>query len=180
MINKELLKVVVDRLKKKAHLGLYFYGNESASALERHKDFLVVGDVMIVMIFTRDTGMHSGGWFRNPDYERCYHLSLSFRGASGNPMEITTRLEFAPQLHDLAREVCCEFYGANFNFILAEPPFSELGKQLQVWHYRIFCNERWAPIIPRKEVYSSDYTESRWLSFSELYGHKPETLTTVD
>lgn len=31
------------------------------------------------LFFTRDGGMHSSGWFKNPDYERCYHLSLSFR-----------------------------------------------------------------------------------------------------
>ena len=32
-----------------------------------------------VVIFTRDTGMHASGWFKNPDYERCLHLSLSFK-----------------------------------------------------------------------------------------------------
>lgn len=29
------------------------------------------------VLFTRDAGMHTSGWMRNPDYERCLHLSLS-------------------------------------------------------------------------------------------------------
>ena len=33
----------------------------------------------VQIIFTRDTGHHSSGWLKNPDYERCWHLSLSYR-----------------------------------------------------------------------------------------------------
>ena len=28
------------------------------------------------LIYTMDEGMHSIGWWKNPDYARCYHLSL--------------------------------------------------------------------------------------------------------
>lgn len=31
-----------------------------------------------MLLFTRDIGHHTSGWWKNPDYERCYHLSLSF------------------------------------------------------------------------------------------------------
>lgn len=31
-----------------------------------------------VALFTHDRGMHSSGWWKNPDYEQCLHLSLSF------------------------------------------------------------------------------------------------------
>ncbi len=30
------------------------------------------------LIYTRDVDMHESGWFKNPDYDRCYHPSLSF------------------------------------------------------------------------------------------------------
>lgn len=33
-----------------------------------------------IVIFTRDVGYHTSGWWKNPDYERCYHLSISFPG----------------------------------------------------------------------------------------------------
>jgi hypothetical protein len=34
----------------------------------------------VTLLFTRDQGHHLGGWFKNPDFERCYHLSLNFSG----------------------------------------------------------------------------------------------------
>ena len=30
----------------------------------------------ITIAFTRDVGYHSSGWWKNPDFERCYHLSI--------------------------------------------------------------------------------------------------------
>lgn len=32
-----------------------------------------------VVLFTRDVGHHTSGWMKNPDFERCLHLSLSYR-----------------------------------------------------------------------------------------------------
>jgi hypothetical protein len=32
-----------------------------------------------ILILTRESGYHTSGWWKNPDYERCLHLSLSFR-----------------------------------------------------------------------------------------------------
>ena len=29
------------------------------------------------LIYTRDFGAHSSGWKKNPDFEQCYHLSIS-------------------------------------------------------------------------------------------------------
>lgn len=34
------------------------------------------------LVYTRDVGHHSCGWWKNPDYERCYHLSLSWPGGT--------------------------------------------------------------------------------------------------
>lgn len=32
----------------------------------------------LMTILTRDIGYHSSGWWKNPDFERCLHLSISF------------------------------------------------------------------------------------------------------
>lgn len=50
------------------------------------------------LIFTRDAGMHSSGWWKNPDYERCWHLSLSFVSPlTGDvlPKDVKTSLSMA-------------------------------------------------------------------------------------
>lgn len=38
-----------------------------------------------------------------------------------------------------------------------------------VYHYRLFCDEAWKPIMPRGEVYSTQFTERGWKSFSDLH-----------
>src|SRR5690606_31231568 len=40
--------------------------------------YAVAPDVSACLIYTRDVGHHSNGWWKNPDYERCRHLSISF------------------------------------------------------------------------------------------------------
>lgn len=113
-----------------------------------------------LLIFTRDAGMHSGGWWKNPDYERCWHLSLSFHDP------ITG--ESAPKNTKLTDEWLDAFYGDDQRYLWAESPYSLEGKRRGVWHYRLFCDPSWAPILPRGEVYSKEFTERGWMSFSEL------------
>lgn len=113
-----------------------------------------------LLIFTRDSNMHMGGWWKNPDYERCWHLSLSFYDP-----ETEERAPKNPKLTDEWLEV---FYGDDQRYVWAEPPFSPQGKTNGVWHYRVFCDPAWQPILPRGEVYSKEFTERGWLSFSEL------------
>lgn len=112
------------------------------------------------IILTRDTGHHTSGWWKNPDYERCLHLSLSFLDpATAEPIE---------HQHDIAAEWCDLFFPGITNLIWAEPPYSEQGKQADTWHYRVFYSSGWAaPILPRGEVYSKEFTEAGWLSWSD-------------
>jgi len=60
------------------------------------------------------------------------------------------------------------FYGDDCRYIWAEPPYSEEGRKSDIWHYRLFCDINWQPILPRGEVYSKDFTEKGWKSFSEI------------
>jgi hypothetical protein len=117
------------------------------------------------MIYTRDAGHHSGGWWKNPDYERCLHLSISF---CVNPTD-------APLPFDRreAEKIARAFFEDDCAKAWVEPPYSPRGIKLEVYHYRLFCDEGWQPIIPRCEVYTRDATPARWKSFSEIHGWSP-------
>ena len=116
------------------------------------------------IILTRDSGYHSCGWWKNPDYERCYHLSLSFR----DPVTFESR----PYDKVLASQWVKEFFGHDDKLIWCEPPYSPEGKAAGVHHYRLFCDLAWHPIKPRGEVYSREFTKKGWKSFSEIHGEK--------
>jgi hypothetical protein len=114
------------------------------------------------IIFTRDIGHHSSGWWKNPDYERCFHLSISFLV---NPTD--EPLPFRPKIGE---RIAKAFYGEDVRKVWCERPYSEEGKIRDVHHYRLFCDPLWTPILPRGEVYRKDETPAGWLSFSELHG----------
>ena len=116
------------------------------------------------MIFTRDIDMHLSGWWKNPDYNQCYHLSLSFRDRETGLPKQKDKL--------LTRMYAQAFFPNNTNWLWSEPPFTPNGKLQDVWHYRLFCNEQWQPTYPRGEVYTKKFTEKGWKSFSELQDKK--------
>lgn len=119
-------------------------------------------EVSARLIYTRDIGHHSSGWFKNPDYERCLHLSISF---CVNPTD-------APVPFDkkTGQKIAEAFFEYETRKLWIEPPYSPEGKRADVHHYRLFCDERWNPIIPRGEVYDKTLTEVGWKSFSEIHG----------
>jgi hypothetical protein len=109
------------------------------------------------IVYTKEYGYHSGGWWKNPEYERCWHLSISFRSGSEKKA---------------LNEILDYLFGAYKNLLWIEPPYSAEGKSMNVWHYRLFCDENWQPIKPRGEVYDTNFTERGWKSFSELNANK--------
>jgi hypothetical protein len=119
------------------------------------------------LIFTRDSGAHSGGWWKNPDYELCKHLSLSFIAYDWGRRDYGPR----PQDRGKAAEWCELFFGRDACRLLwVEPPFTPEGKAADVFHYRLFCDQAWVPIKPRGEVYSRHLTEAGWKSWSDIHG----------
>lgn len=118
------------------------------------------------LFFTRDGGMHTSGWFKNPDYERCYHLSISFRDPeTGQP---------APFDRHSAEVWVTAFFGDDQRYAWMEGPKTPDGKKCDVWHWRVFCDEHWQPIKPRGEVYSRELTAAGWESWSDRHGDAPE------
>lgn len=109
------------------------------------------------IIFTRETGYHSSGWWKNPEYERCYHLSIGFPGGKSKKT---------------LEKILGHLFGKHTDWLWIEPPYSPEGKSKDIWHYRLFCDTNWQPIKPRGEVYSTQFTERGWRSFSELHSKK--------
>lgn len=118
------------------------------------------------IIFTRDAGMHASGWWKNPDFDRCFHLSLSFVDVD----LVNDRFYARPQDRQLAARWCWTFFQGDARKLWIEPPFSDVGKARDVYHYRLFVDEGWQPITPRGEVYSKRYTPAGWRSWSDIHG----------
>lgn len=150
----EILIAALQKVKKQAWVGVF---NGIAESIYNQVYLMEsrwwIEELECLICFTRDTGHHSSGWWKNPDYERCYHLSISFPG--GRNQKAIERL-----LDGL--------YGEHKRWAWVEPPYSDKGKAKEVWHYRLFCDEHWQPIKPRGEVYSKEFTEAGWKSYSEV------------
>lgn len=112
-----------------------------------------------LLVFTRDEGMHACGWFKNPDFDRCFHLSLSY-------VDLATHT-LLPQNHELSDQWVDHFYGDNRRYLWTESPYSDGGKEHDVWHYRLLCDPSWTPMIPKGEPYSKDQTPAGWKSYSD-------------
>lgn len=128
-------------------------------------DIRLGAELQASIIFTRDIGHHTSGWWKNPDFERCWHLSTSFWS---RPEAISLPNDKL-QSERLARA----FFADDARLLWCEAPYSAMGKARDVWHYRLFCNPGWQAIKPRGEVYSTAFTGLGWQSFSELHGYRP-------
>ena len=122
-------------------------------------------DVSAGLIYTRDVGHHTHGWWKNPDYERCLHLSISFMV---NPTDAPL-----PFNRPAAQVIAEAFFEDDARKCWIETPYSPEGKVRDVHHYRLFCDQSWTPILPRGEVYSREQTPANWRSFSEIHGWSP-------
>lgn len=148
--HKEILAGALRKIKEKSETG-FFDGQSMTSYMADCRWWIEQHECLI--IFTRDIGHHACGWWKNPDYERCYHLSISFPGGRNkNSLE----------------KILDGLFGSDKRKVWIEPPYSEFGKSKEVWHYRLFCDPLWQPIIPRGEVYTKEFTEKGWKSYSEL------------
>lgn len=127
----------------------------------------------VLAIFTRDMGHHSSGWWKNPDYERCKHLSLSF-------FDPETREPTGDRNVMLSTAIISLLFGKDKRLLWCEPPYSDDGKQRCVWHYRLFCDPAWEPILPRGEVYNRELTEAGWLSYSDVQAALSKQLEESD
>lgn len=168
------IRLAVEALRRQAMTGVY---NGRPSGMRYLESCRIIHPASgAVAIFTRDTGHHSSGWLKNPDYERCWHLSLS-----PIPSQIIT---LVPVFRELDRKVkrlwIDAAFGDHLRYVWAESPKSPEGIARDVWHWRLFCDEHWQPILPRKEVYSKDFTELGWRSASQVLAEEGYYLSETE
>jgi hypothetical protein len=162
----EHMAPVAAEMRRRAKHGLFNGRQEPGNMLYIRRCTVDDAATRTRLIFTRDTGHHTSGWLKNPDYERCWHLSTSpIQGLILLPGEQLGE----PDKPTLALWVRA-FYGDDIRAVWHESPKSEVGKRHDVWHWRLFCDEHWVPLVPRKEVYSLDFTELDWRSASQVLG----------
>lgn len=121
----------------------------------------------ISTILTRDVGYHSSGWMKTPELERCLHLSIAFFDpASGSPIS---------QDHATATLLIKAMFFPSVKWTWTEPPSGDVAMQHDLWHYRLFCNEKWQPLNPPGE----ELTSFGWKCFGDVqeaiakFGLKP-------
>ena len=100
------------------------------------------------LMLTFDQGAHASGWWRNSDYDRCMHLSLSWPRRIGGP-EAPTDKE--------VRAWAKAFFGRDVVKTWTEPSASVFdihGRLPGVVHVRLFLDKDNRPIQPEGEVYT--------------------------
>lgn len=108
------------------------------------------------VMLTLDVGTHASGWWRNSDYDRCLHLSIS------HPVVLAghvLRLEAATL--DEVRAWARAAFPDHYRMTWTEPPASLFDQDVLldrrrpgVWHVRLFLDRQNRPIQPEGEVYN--------------------------
>jgi len=161
-LDRERLTKAAKAAKRKAMAGPINPGTKSPEFLAQFMTVVKLTEVSVGILYSRDSNHHMGGWWKNPDYERCMHLSTSYRSPDGTIL--------LPNDKSISGLLSRMLFGRHYKSAWVESPFSPDGKLHDVLHHRLFCDPSWAPILPRGEVYSSNLTSTGWRSFSEIHG----------
>lgn len=103
------------RMMKVAQSGTFDGLNAEDAYLDRCRWWLERYEC--IAILTRDVGYHTSGWWKNPEYERCYHLSVSFPGG---------------QKRSYLEHILKQLFGYDRRLLWCEPPYSEAGHKAGV------------------------------------------------
>jgi len=115
-----------------------------------------VEELRISTLLTFDVGAHSSGWWRNSDYERCWHLSLvgiAQLGVHGGHEYVDVPLD------DITAWASIE-YGRARSLAWTEPPAGDFDvyrnapASRHTTHIRLFVDQQNQPIKPTGEVYT--------------------------
>lgn len=127
-------------------------------------------EIWVRLLLSRDRGHHSSGWWRNAEWEYCWHLSVSSRPAVEARMAVIGLREDVGYI-DRPREEEVYwgrlFFGEHASMVWHEPggtdprlSLAESRRNKSISHLRLFLDpETFEPFIPDGEVY--DLT--RWV-----------------
>jgi hypothetical protein len=107
--------------------------------------------VTISVLASHDQGTHASGWWRNSDYDRCWHLSLCALHPAHGYVDLPDS-----DLKSWARGV----FGQHVAISWTEPPASKLDiyrdapASAYTTHVRVFLDQGGNPIQPEGEVYT--------------------------
>ena len=172
---KDEMARVAGEMRRTAERGVHIGQDTLAARFYITRCRRVHHSTQTVLIFTRDAGHHSSGWMKNPDYERCWHLSTS-PAPSRLILPGRARAELDRKVQAAWLDV---FFGAGLRYVWSESPKTPQGKAQGVWHWRLFCDSAWRPLKPRGEVYSTELTELGWRSASQVLEEDGVLVTSV-
>lgn len=142
---------VARRTRRTASLRWPWRGQDGLPAWHRIVVPSVTGDpVQVSTLLSFDVGPHASGWWRNSEYERCWHLSLAARDSRG--------FVDLPR-DDLMAWTALEL-GDDRRMAWTEPPAGIFDQYRNVpasrftTHVRLFCDQQNRPIQPTGEVYT--------------------------
>lgn len=136
----------------------------------------VESELTVSLSLSRDRMHHSVGWWRNAEYEYCWHLSVAAKVVDdpSRAQESWAAASFEPFPHDELRYWAAAIYGKDIDKTWTEPGGTdprltpeEKRVHATMWHVRLFLHpeilntagEPFHPFIPQGEVY--DLT--RWI-----------------
>lgn len=165
---------VAQSMLRAANRGWYIGDMPSLRAYAQRRD--VTGrtepELAVRLLLSKDKMHHSVGWWRNAEYEYCWHLSISAwdRGnrslvIPGRPLKDEADPEDVPEAEE--RYWTFAFFPEHYDKLWHEPGGTdprltpeEKMRHRHFVHLRLFLEpETFEPFIPKGEV----YTLTRWI-----------------
>jgi hypothetical protein len=169
-------RALVAAMGREAMRGWYTGTNETLAAFGSWRDLpsrVAPEEVYVRLLLTRDRMHHSVGWWRNAEYEYCWHLSISARDAVDARLAIAGLKKRAEVGYVSLPEREEVYWGRLFFADHAGKVWHEPGgtdprltreeklRHRHIVHLRLFLDpETFEPFIPTGEVY--DLT--RWIA----------------
>jgi hypothetical protein len=165
------------RMRSHARTGWYTGDEPSLLAFGAKEivDSRAEPELVVSLLLSRDKMHHSVGWWRNAEYEYCWHLSISaverLHYAAMSREVKRTGQRMTPIFEECPREDVRHWsqliFGAHIDKLWNEPggtdprlSAEERRRNALIWHLRLFLDpETFEPFIPTGEVY--DLT--RWI-----------------
>jgi hypothetical protein len=120
-------------------------------------DSLTEPGLLLSVMITFDKGTHASGWWKNSQYDACWHLSMV---GLEPERRLVTKTEFREVPDAERRAWATVVFGDHVTKAWNEPPASKLDMyrnapaSAYTWHSRVFVDREGHAIIPEGEVYT--------------------------